>query len=383
MPPSDQVVPTGEPEKKPNPFRFTRFTWGNSASTKIFGVGGSYIGTEDEQFTMDFTLGLRYYVIDKPLDTMYVGATVGWTTELTNSDTTTKEHEVLFRDVSLNLGYGHTVYENADKSLKITPVISTSESLPTSEASRTQGKYLTTNLTGGLVAGLPLAGPKSDWFPDILAFGTVTWQHLFSRATQPTNANLHIPRQVAPTVSCDRASGNCDGDSYFGDQLANSAFAHDVAKLNFTYYLTIYKDLSFGNTWGIDLPSKYKFSTKGGCDVSTSTSDCVTAQNIANVTSGIPVTTFDVSFSYLIYDTVRLDLGYVNTSGELGEDGKRRSIFFSPDATFYGNVAIYIDNIIEKVRTPKATRTATQRFTNPMNPTIASPAPVSPTEIKF
>ena len=344
---------TATPEKKGNPFFFTRFNWGNTASTKIFGVGGSYISNDDEQYTMEFSLNLRYYVLNETYDKVWVNAGLGFATELTNSDSTTKLRQPMMNDTSIGAGYSHMVYRNADKTVSTTPSIGLTMVLPTSLASREEGKYMSTRVGAGIAQLLPLGGPKSDWFSDIFIIGSASWNHLFSKATTATNgiASLQRPRQGA------------DGSEYRSDQLSLSGFSRNSAALNFTYYLTIYKDLSLGNTWGISIPDKYAFSAVPCVAISTG---CVMV-GASNKGSLNPTTTFDLGLSYTLFNTARIDLGYQSISPELGDNsGKRRSIFFGPDASFYGNVSIFIDNILDKAINPATKaekKLASGRFT--------------------
>lgn len=334
----DAATPAAEPEKKPNPWRFTRFTWGNTASTKIFGVGGAYQGTEDEQYLMDFAFNLRYYALDTPSDTVYVNLGFGWTREVTNSDTTTKRGETQFKDLTIGTGYAHTLYQSANKATKTSASVSTSGVFPTSPTSRGTGKYFTLNAGGALIQQLELAGAKKDWFADVLAFGYVGYSHLFSNSYTATNgAGARYPRQVATSPN--------SPDDPFSPQVSGSSLTIDTARLSLTYYLSIYKDFSFGNVWGIDVPFKHQFPA-GYC-VSTSTG-CVPVN--ASQTAVVPVTTFEVSFSYLLYETVRMDLGYQNVTPELSDNmGKRRSVFYGPEMTFFGNVAVYLDEMGTKI----------------------------------
>jgi hypothetical protein len=194
-----------------------------------------------------------------------------------------------------------------------------------------------------------LRGPKADWFPDILGFGTFSWNHTFWRADVCTNTAFEaIPRSVAPPAVSACNGGTCNTVENTDNSTSGTFLAHDTLKFNLTYFLTIYKDLSFGNTWEIDLP--YKYGAGSTC-VGIENAQCaVPGSAISNVNTMVPITTFDVSLSYLLYDVVRLDVGYTNTTSQLAEDGTRRSVFYSPDSVFYGNVAVYLDNIIDKAK---------------------------------
>ncbi len=354
--PGSDAAKTDEAEKPPNHWRFTRFTWANQASAKLLGIGQDYLSSNDNAYLMDFTLNVRYYFLDTPKDTAYANLNLGWTVELLNSDSspTTFLREPLFKDMIVGAGYGHVVYESDDHETKTTPGVSGSLVLPTAPASYDCGKYLGTNLGAGVQQAVGLRGKKADWFPDIIGFGTFTWNHNFTKADVCTNSAFqNVPRAIAlPSGAC--TSGECDVVQSTDASTSAAYLAHDTLKFNFTYYLTIYKDLSLGNTWEIDLPFKYG---AGSACVPIENGQCVQPTSaVTNPNTMIPVTTFDVSLSYLLYDTVRLDLGYTNQTLQLAEYGTRRSVFYSPDAVFYGNVAVYIDNIIDKARSAAEAR---------------------------
>jgi hypothetical protein len=342
-PPADTAAPAVA-AKKPNPFGFTRFTWNNSGSTKIFGVGGDYIGTEDESYTMDFGLNLRYAFLNTPDTKAYVNVSGGVEVELTNSDTTTKQHEPLLRDTGVGVGLTRALFQTADKETKTSWLISGGLSLPTSKASQSTGKYLGTSLTTGIIHAQKLAGAKADWFPDVLVFGTINWGHSFTRGTTPTTTDLNvtnIPRQRL----CD--AGGCLSDG--SDQLSGGYLTHDRIKLNATYYLSIYKDiLSFGNSWEIEEKFKYAPSPDGVCQP-LATGCAPVGHASTDPTSRNVATTFDVSLSYAIPENLgRVDLGYVNTTGQLADNGTYRSVFYGPDAQFYANLVAYFDGIYDK-----------------------------------
>ncbi len=94
------------------------------------------------------------------------------------------------------------------------------------------------------------------------------------------------------------------------------------------------------------MPVKHQFSGNScGVHIDTGCSGALGP----SVTALNPITTFDVSLSYVLFNMARIDVGYQNVSPELVDNqGKRQSIFASPDSSFYGNVSIYIDTILDK-----------------------------------
>src|SRR5262249_45466143 len=114
-----------------------------------------------------------------------------------------------------------------------------------------------------------------------------------------------------------------------------------------TYFLTIYKDLALANTWEILMPFKHSFA---GTSINLPTGP---AQIGASKTVLNPTTTFDISLGYVLFNMARIDLGYQNVTPELLDNsGSRRSIFYSTEALFYGNLSVYLDSIYERVANP-------------------------------
>src|SRR5262249_24383832 len=150
--------------------------------------------------------------------------------------------------------------------------------------------------------------------------GTFGWSHLFAKSYNPVNADLNRPRQTST------------GASFLSDQLSMRSFNQDTLKFTLTYFLGIYKEaVLFVNTWGLQVPIKHEYASTA-CDVKLDTG-CVSVGHLDNANLILPVTTFDIGLSYEIPDNLgRFDIGYLNESPQLGDDGKRRTLFYSPDA---------------------------------------------------
>lgn len=343
-PPVTTAPAPPEAPRKPNPFGFTRFTWNNSASTKIFGVGADYISTDDEVYSMDFGLNIRYTFFNQPKTKLFANVAGGVEVELTDSASTLLKREPRLRDTSAGIGMNRRLFTSADKETVTLLQTIGSAVLPTSPVSRRQGRYLGTNLSASLFHSQNLAGSSSEWFPNVFLFGSLGWGHNFSRAYTPTSTELAVTQQPRQ-VSCDKEAG-CSGT--FSDQLGGVSLAHDSVRFAGGFFLSVYKDIiSFGNYW--EISERYKYTFADTCVNLPTTDGCQPAGRLADATTRGAVTTFDVSVSYNIPDNIgRVDFGYTNTSNQIGEDGQRRSPFYSPDAQFYMNVAAYLDGIYDK-----------------------------------
>jgi hypothetical protein len=354
-PPVDSVEQPAEVWKKPNPFTYSWLTWTQSASPKIFGVGRDYISTDDEVYSWDFTLTPRYAFVNTQQDTVYVNASVGVNLELTNCDTCQLYREWLWKDTQVGVGWAHVVYESKDGEWKSTPGISLSALLPTSKASGDEGKYFQGGVGLSDRSIVKLRGSKKDWFPNALVIVGANYSHLFARSYDPTAASPFRERQ-------DAFGANTDSD-----QLSMSSFNQDQLKFSLIYYLTIWKDLSFGNAWGLTVPFKHQF-TPTPTDTCIATG-CIAVANNPTATTGVPITNFDVSLSYDFLGLGRLDVGYNNETPEIDAGGnvKFSNVFYNAEtAQFYVDVVAYLDGIYDKTAEKlKKNKASAQRTPHP------------------
>jgi len=51
-------------------------------------------------------------------------------------------------------------------------------------------------------------------------------------------------------------------------------------------------------------------------------------------------------------DTFGLSFGYANLTAQLGPDGRRRGVFYSPDARFYGTLSVSLDHLYSDLSHP-------------------------------
>ena len=348
-PPGDTTTasPTTAPAPKPNPWAFTWLTWNHTASTKIFGVGRDYISTDDETYSWEFRLSPNYAIVNTPRDTFAVSASVALETELTNSDVTTKKRETLFQDMSLGMRYNHTFYESSDKEWRFAPGVGASVLLPTSKASYNEGKYVQPTFAFNLRSTVKLLGMKSDWLGRAYVIPSISYGHLFARSYNPTFADLNRPRQ------------DSKGATVLSDVLSMRSFAMNTVSLSFTYFFPIYKDLYFSNGWRYIMPFTHDWQG-AECEVAVANAPggCVKGTQDTTRVTMVPKTMFDVGLSYDFFDMVRFGVGYNNTASTIGPDGKTRSVFYSPESTFYMDIIVLLDGVYEKITAKEEKKSA-------------------------
>lgn len=69
-----------------------------------------------------------------------------------------------------------------------------------------------------------------------------------------------------------------------------------------------------------------------------------------------------------VLDALALTAGYVNLANQIGPDGQRRSMFYSPNARFYLTATAFLDQIFDKQQDEDfdVTRTRTASVTSPL-----------------
>lgn len=332
-------------------WRNTTFTWNQAGSTTVFGIGGD-TSPDIEVYGWDFTLRPNVYLLDRPMDSVTVFGEIGWVVELTNSDTTADYRETQFKDMAFGAAYNRTLWKSggADQDEYVTKAgVRLRTVLPTSPASWNSGKYFTLSIGPQISQKIKLLGSKADGLNDLTATLGVTYSHLFSRWSTPTNEDLNRPRRLA------------SGQSALDDQLSGTRFANDQLITSFRLALPLYKDLSLETSLGLTSSFKQPFEKN---TIETETGTAEIAQPEGGGTNYQVGTAFDVNLSYPVYEVVSLTLGYNNISPQIGLDGRRRSFLYSYDAQFYLDVTANLDVIYTKVAGRGGTKKASAAGVN-------------------
>jgi hypothetical protein len=332
----DAVTP--DEEKTKLLWRGSTFTFNQAGTTTVFGVGRDNIGGEDEFYGWDFTFRPIVYLLDRGKDTVRAFADIGWATELTDGSTV-ERRETQFKDVQLGVRYGRELWKSGgvkSDDYKTDGSLSLRAALPTSPVSYRAGRYLTLALSPQVSQKVKLLGTKADGLNDVTVTLGLTYAHLFARATQPTNRRAERYRM------------NKSG-TFLSDALGGSSFDIDRLTTRLGLTLPLYKDLSLATAYG--LISRWRGFDGSDCEVAVPNVEggCVSADRLENSAKYQVMASFDLALSYPLYEVVSLTLGYNNETNQLGEDGKRRNFFYSPDAQFYLDITANLDSIYSKV----------------------------------
>ncbi len=338
-----------------NPFRNSWFTINANASTKTFGVGRDYIGTEDEVVSTDYAFTPRYSFLNSKKDWAWVGLNINWAVEHTNSDSTTYKNQTLFGDLGVQSAYNHT-FLRSKGGLFFLGGPRAAVTLPTSLASQGQGIYARTNLGLGALGNVPFH--EGDWFNGVFLATGATWQHTFSNSNVPYNEELlNRPRQG---LSYQPVGAQLMDQSH----MLNGRFlTHDQLAMNLNGWFGIYGDLALGLGMGLQLPWRYEPTGAECLQLQTGCVDVKSGVNNAQPQSNIPVTVFDASLNYTLMGVTWLTAGYNNSNRQLGEDGTRENYFYSPSSQFYVSAILMLDTMYNKY---KASQKAKQSASSPV-----------------
>lgn len=321
----------GAAAKKPEKLKWrgTSFVWGNGVSTETLGIGQD-IQTRNPTYEMAFNLRPRWYVYDDAEQNVSIRADLGVFKEFTNSDTTTRRGEWSFTDFRVQGAYGRDLVKDGDYKTDLRLRFPTID-FPTSKVSANNGRYFQLGGSVGVGQQIPLAGSDQELFPTANGAFTVGYQHWFTRATTPTNADL------------DRIRMDPDGRAVPTDQLSAGAFAEHTVPLRFELGVQIHERVAWSNGLGWSLFWKYKFNENQQiCNVATG---CVQPERVEDPKRFGVNTLFTSEISVDVTKELGVALAYENLAPQLAPDSQRRNIFYSPEARFFLGASLALDEL--------------------------------------
>jgi len=342
---------TDAPPAKLSRWRASRLAFEQSVSAQTLGVGEDY-QSSNPSYDWTFWFRPRYYFIDNKDWTYSVRGVFSIAQEVTNSDSTTREREldVGANDTLLQLRYDRTLYNESGTMTRL-GVGLPEVTLPTSKASRNNGRIL--GLGAGLVPSQVVPLSSGAWFSSASVSGLARYHHYFTSAEFPTNQAIYQERT------------DLDGRPVSSDQLSASPFAKHETRFGFGTELEIHEKLVWASdfqwrpTWNYDVSHDDEI-----CGLLTG---CTDVEGIEDPETYELVTVFATEFEAYAFDSVSFTVGYINIANQLGEDGQRRSMFYSPDARFYFSVNFYPSEVFDPGQAPRhvarAPSQARQMFT--------------------
>jgi hypothetical protein len=327
-------APGAEPKPKKLPWRGTTFGWDNSATADTVGIGQDR-QSANPTYEMSFTLVPRYYIwedSDGPEQSISLRGRLDLVREFTNSDTTTREGEWTFSDLSLFSQYSRNLYKEGDVRTDLgvrLPVLT----FPTSKVSANNGTVLG---LGAMLIGaqqVPVLGNEYQALQKFTLTGRLGYNHTFTEATTPTNDDLGRVR-MGP-----------DGRSLPGDQLSGAAFAEHNASVDLIGALQLHEKINWTNWFSWRPAWKYKFERDDQVCGNVLTG-CTTVGNGTDDSNNFAVVTlFNTELAFEVVPEFEVDVGYANLTLQSAPDGSRRNIFYSPDARVYITLVAHRDEI--------------------------------------
>jgi hypothetical protein len=305
-----------------------------SVTTTTIGLGQDY-QSYNPTYELWFALKPRYSLYEDDRTSISLNLWANLYLELTNSDTTTTEHEPLLGPTFLSASFAHTLFERdgAKTSFNIGPRVT----LPTDKESRNIGRYLALGAIGGVSQTIPLLGKDASALNSIRFGVSSIYAHPFNRATTPTSRSdvvLAQPRQ-------DVAGRLLQGEQ--NDQLRGTMNVKDSLSVAFSAGAQITPKLEFGMLYVIGNSWTYWPSP---ALVSTPLTGPIEPQGIDNPTNHRVSTWALASLDYEVMDEFSLGLGYYNQTNQIGPDGQRRSPLWSPEARAFLTVTFNLDTIV-------------------------------------
>lgn len=316
------------------PWHDTLFVWDNAATAQTLGLGSDY-QSDNPTYEMMFRLAPRYYLLDTEQRTLSLRADVRLIREFTNSDTTTREGEWTFADTELWLATVETlrrVPKNNTEVVLRAPVLI----LPTSNISLSGGRVLGLGVGLGLDHQVPLRGANASFLPGFLVRPRVGYVYNFVSAIVPINDAI------------DRVRLDPDGVILPSDQLSGSAFAQHELSATLRGELDLVSRLDLAVDLGMRYAYRYDLPDVEVCGVTDT--GCVDVPPREDASRWGVATVFSASLRYLVTDYLQASLGYANLASQLGADGRRQSLFYSPYARAFLSFTVVLDGLYHELR---------------------------------
>ena len=310
--------------------------WDQSATAQTVGLGDDF-QSSNPTYDWSFVLAPRYYLYEDEAQKYSLRGSIGLAREFTNSDATTDRGEWTLTDALLTSVYGRELYSNGEWDTVLT-LRAPDLSFPTSKVSASIGKNL--GVGGGIALWqtVPLNGSKAKALQNFLVIPAVGYTHTFTDFTEATADDLNLTRM------------DLNGQSVPTNHLAGAAFAQHQLDISVTLDLAISDRVSWGNVFGWRPTWKYEFDLENDDQLcGPVVTGCITPGRRDDRNNYLVITTFSSELAITVFDEMTIAVGYNNIANQLGLDGKRRNMFYSPDARVYLTAIAHIDEILKSM----------------------------------
>jgi hypothetical protein len=315
------------PDAAASRWRGSILLFDQSTTTQTVGVGGDY-QSYDPTYEWWLAFKPRYAIFDRGRDALTVNLWMNAYLELTNSDTTTRAHEILLGPTYLWASYARVLRERGG--YKTSAALGPRFTLPTDKAAFDAGQILGLGAIGGATQTFPLAGARARAFTGArLGFAT-TYSRFVDRATSPIDGELHRLRE------------DLNGRSVSSDVLSGAMMIRDSLSVSVLGDVHILRRLDLALSYVVINYWLYPVPTYQNCAPVTG---CVTPMTNADPTAYRVNTWLTASLTYDVSEELALTAGYYNLTNQLAPDGARRDPLWSPAARFFLTVTANLDAV--------------------------------------
>jgi len=312
------------------PWHDTYLYWDNAVTASTLGVGRDYL-TRNPVYELTFGLRPRYYFVENERVTISARADLGVVSERTNSDTTSSQGEWSATDFELWGSYTNILRQSkgdlTELAIRVPRLL-----LPTSKVSYDNGKILALGVRLGGREEIVLAGRGARFFSSIELLGKIDYGYQFTNSQVPINGSL------------ERIRMGTDGRSIVSDQLGGATLAQHAAAFGLSSWVHVHPRVNWITSF--ELRSAWKYPVDHQVQIcGVVLTGCTQATGVADPQTRSALTYFQTEFWGRLTDTLELTLGYANLATQLAPDGRRRSLFYSPDARFYLTLNVYLDHL--------------------------------------
>jgi hypothetical protein len=194
------------------------------------------------------------------------------------------------------------------------------------------GKILGLGLRALLAEDISLAGRGSAFFPNLELGLRGEYGYQFTRSQVPTNPSL------------ERLRLDPDGHSVISDQLGGATFAAQSAVIGALAALYVHQSVMWSTL--LDIRPAWHYPVRHDIEVcGVVLTGCTTPEGTNDPQTRSVITSFSTEVLLTLNNVLGMSLGYLNLTDQLGPDGRRRSVFYSPDARLYAQLNVGLDQL--------------------------------------
>jgi len=327
-----KAQPKAEEEKKEKklPWHGTTFLLSQYATTPTLGMGKDY-QSANPLYAWWMVFGPRYYFLEDDKQTFMLRLRFDVTLEMTNSDSTTRQYEAEFGNIWVLAPYSRTLYKEGAWVTKVStgPRVL----IPSAKSAWNAGTRLMPGWSLGVSQGFPLAGKGKSWFPSASVSASAAYTKYINKSTTPTNDSFE--RQMMDTSGRTFVS-----NTYGASMLANHQVLANVGvDLQITDKLNAFALNYWIMSWAYK-PTETQVNISTGPTTPSGTQDPQSFRNLNWLYTGV---------EYEVIPQMSVGAGYYNLANQIGPDGKRRSILWSPDAVVFFDITANLDEIYSSI----------------------------------